>query len=291
MAETEIPYEHTLEFRRIRRELRKERIKSLQKRFEAFGKDVPEGHYRRNSAIEDIGQAHLFCSAKRFWIELLEAAPLSDQRRRQLLWREIDESYREVGGCGYAGYKSIKEYGDFLKREDPERFFSTQPEGASNISDQASSTSPPEATPAGVPLNIRAGPSEAVPGVPIVEDSPELAGQEARKAPADSGVGLADSEGKTAAETQSPSTSGSTKRRRGPKPDDEGHKRIATILPDDWEADLTAALKLLDPPADGGPPILPSPAWCKMHSITRYSEVNEAIGDKEIRKHLSRRRN
>jgi hypothetical protein len=91
-------------------------------------------------------------------------------------------------------------------------------------------------------------------------------------------------------ETQPPLARETPKRRRGPLADKEGHRRIARLLPDGWERDLPAALQLLDPPADGGPPLVLSLMWSKKYNITMYREVGEAIGDKEIRQHLERRR-
>ena len=80
------------------------------------------------------------------------------------------------------------------------------------------------------------------------------------------------------------------RKKRGPRPDDEGHKRVAELLPDNWEGDLEGALKKLAEPADGGPPVSPSRAWQKEYGISSYAEAWDEIGIREIKQHLERRR-
>ena len=127
MAKPEPPYEHRPAFRRVKGELIEELNRDLRKRLEAVEKHDP---YLPDSPkviaeIDSAGCGHLFHTMRRFWLELLEQAPLSQERRLQLLRRAIDDAYREFVGCGYAGYKSIEEYGDWLRQQDdPERFFS-----------------------------------------------------------------------------------------------------------------------------------------------------------------------
>jgi hypothetical protein len=79
------------------------------------------------------------------------------------------------------------------------------------------------------------------------------------------------------------------RRRRGPRPDEEGHKRVTKLLAPNWKDDLPASLRALAQPADGGDPVVPSRAWQKRHKIASYSEVFENIGSREIIQHLSRR--
>jgi hypothetical protein len=79
-------------------------------------------------------------------------------------------------------------------------------------------------------------------------------------------------------------------RHRGPRPDTEGHMRVAELLPDGWEDDLKGSLQRLAEPEDGGPAVLPSPQWQREYNISSYAEAFESISDKAIKQHLSRRR-
>src|ERR1035441_5419313 len=122
MAEPETPYEHSSAFRGIKSDLTEKLTGYLQKRLEVVEKDFPYGD-RRKGAIESAGWAFLQNTAELFWKELLEPAPMSQQRRLQLLHRAIDEAYTELLGHGYGGYESVKEHRDWLKLQDPDRFF------------------------------------------------------------------------------------------------------------------------------------------------------------------------
>lgn len=92
------------------------------------------------------------------------------------------------------------------------------------------------------------------------------------------------------ASTMSDQTPSAPHGKRGFPADDEGHLRVAELLPSDWQKDLPGALKMLANPPDGGPSVKLSDAWQKKYEIKSYADVANRIGDKEIIQHLERRR-
>ena len=105
--------------------------------------------------------------------------------------------------------------------------------------------------------------------------------------------------------TSQPAEAGAQPRRlRDPRPDNEGHIRVAEILPADWETMPKDLLKLLDEQPDGKTGGLRSPNWRNGYNdkpkIPRYPgaleyydspDVVKAIGRRsEIRKNLLRQR-
>jgi hypothetical protein len=89
---------------------------------------------------------------------------------------------------------------------------------------------------------------------------------------------------------------GSSRKKRGPAADNEGHIRVAELLPDDWENDLPGTLKKLAAPQDGGPPVEPSPGWKRKYNITSYADLVtdkgtvDVIDEKLIKQHITRRK-
>jgi hypothetical protein len=77
----------------------------------------------------------------------------------------------------------------------------------------------------------------------------------------------------------------------GPKPDNEGHKRIAELLANkpDWCRDLNATCELLTNPADGrqGPKV--SPYWRKKYNVSTYAEAFQTIAWNEVYRNIERR--
>ncbi|MGA2988528.1 MAG: hypothetical protein ABSG32_32595 [Terriglobia bacterium] len=77
---------------------------------------------------------------------------------------------------------------------------------------------------------------------------------------------------------------------RGPKPDDEGHRRTAELLSDiQWRDDLERACRILDEPPDGGSPVSVSMAWQKDGVKSWVHAVEEMRGEREIIMAIERR--
>jgi hypothetical protein len=93
--------------------------------------------------------------------------------------------------------------------------------------------------------------------------------------------------GEVGASSKQPTT---VARSRGPKPDREGDRRVASLLPSNWESDLETACQLLDKPSDGGPAVKPSKAWQKEHDVNSYARAYSEIPDRLIKQHIKRRR-
>jgi hypothetical protein len=80
-------------------------------------------------------------------------------------------------------------------------------------------------------------------------------------------------------------------RKPGPKPDTEGHKRIAELLANkpEWPGDLEATCELLSNPPDGKPaPKIPL-RWRKKYNIGSFVEAFRVVSWGEIYRHIERR--
>jgi hypothetical protein len=77
----------------------------------------------------------------------------------------------------------------------------------------------------------------------------------------------------------------------GPKPDNEGHKRIAELLADKprWAGNLEATCDLLTNPPDSRPgPKVPL-YWRKKYSVSTYSDAFRLIPWAEVYRNIERR--
>ena len=76
MPSPEGSYELTSDFRNAKRELDQELHDDLQRDPDSTNRNFPRGHSQRPK-IEDACCGHLDRTAKKYWQELLEPAPLS----------------------------------------------------------------------------------------------------------------------------------------------------------------------------------------------------------------------
>jgi hypothetical protein len=84
-------------------------------------------------------------------------------------------------------------------------------------------------------------------------------------------------------------TASQPKSRRGPHADNEGHRRVAEILPEDWETmPVKDVLELLHEAS-----VVPSRAWRNGDNcgpkIATYPDAAEALSDEVIRQHIKYR--
>lgn len=80
-------------------------------------------------------------------------------------------------------------------------------------------------------------------------------------------------------------------RKPGPKPDNEGDRRIAELLAKkpDWPSDVEATCELLTNPPDGIPgPRVPL-RWRKKYNVSTYAESSQAIPWNEVYRNIERR--
>ena len=94
--------------------------------------------------------------------------------------------------------------------------------------------------------------------------------------------------------TSQPAEAGAQPRRlRDPRPDNEGHMRVAEILPADWETMPKDLLKLLDEQPDGKTGGLRSPDWRNgdndKHKMPRYPGALEYYDSPDVVKAIRRR--
>src|SRR5437016_398078 len=99
MPSREGSYELTSDFRNTKRDLDQKLHDDLQRDLDSINRDFPRGHSQRAVRIEDACCGHLDRTAKKYWQELLEPAPLSNQRRSELFQRAINEAFQEIGAC------------------------------------------------------------------------------------------------------------------------------------------------------------------------------------------------
>jgi len=121
MPRGEGSYELTSEFRNTKRDLDRDLHNYLKQDLDSINRDFPRGHSQQAVTIEDACCSHLARTAKKYWEELLEPAPLSPQRRSQLFRRAIDEAFREIGACARksGGHEAVKSYRDHLMQSIP----------------------------------------------------------------------------------------------------------------------------------------------------------------------------
>jgi hypothetical protein len=77
----------------------------------------------------------------------------------------------------------------------------------------------------------------------------------------------------------------------GPKPDNEGHKRIAELLADKplWANNLEATCELLTNPPDGRPGPKVSLYWRKKYNVSTYANALRLISWLEVHRNIERR--
>jgi hypothetical protein len=77
----------------------------------------------------------------------------------------------------------------------------------------------------------------------------------------------------------------------GPKPDNEGHRRIAELLADKplWANHLEATCELLTNPPDGKPAPRVSPFWRKKYKVSTYADAFRLIAWMEVYRNIERR--
>jgi hypothetical protein len=131
LPSSEGSYELTSDFRNAKRDLDQELQDALQRELGFINRDFPEvttrlkvrGHSQRAVRIEDACYGHLARTAKKYWQELLEPAPLSPQRRSELFQRAVNEAFQEIGACARqcGGYGAVESFRDKLLRRDVER--------------------------------------------------------------------------------------------------------------------------------------------------------------------------
>jgi hypothetical protein len=120
MPSREGSYELTSDFRNTKRDLDQKLHDDLQRDLDSINRDLPSGHSQRAVRIEDACCGHLDRTAKKYWQELLEPAPLSNQRRSELFQRAINEAFQEIGACARkcGGYEAVENFRDNLLRGD-----------------------------------------------------------------------------------------------------------------------------------------------------------------------------
>lgn len=119
------PYELTADFRNVKKDLDRELHDVLRLELNSVNRDFPEvsettlyGQRQRDSHIEDACCGHLARTEKKYWQELLEQAPLSRQRRSELIERAINKAFKEIAALAFkcGGYEEVERYRDGLLR-------------------------------------------------------------------------------------------------------------------------------------------------------------------------------
>jgi hypothetical protein len=77
----------------------------------------------------------------------------------------------------------------------------------------------------------------------------------------------------------------------GPKPDNEGHRRIAELLADKllWANNLEATCELLTNPPDSRPGPKVSHYWRKKYNVSTYADAFRVIAWMEVYRNIERR--
>jgi hypothetical protein len=120
MLSREGPYELTSEFRNVKRDVDQELRDDLRRDLDSINRNFPHGHSQRASRIEDACWGHLHRTAKKYWQDLLEPAPLPPQRRSELFQRAINEAFQEIGVCARKGgvHQAVESFRDELLQQD-----------------------------------------------------------------------------------------------------------------------------------------------------------------------------
>ena len=134
MPSREGSYELTSEFRNAKRDLDKELRDAKQRDLDTINRDLPSGHSQQAVRIEDACCGHLSRTAEKYWLELLEPAPLSRQRRSELFQRAINKAFQEVGACARkcGGYEAVESFRDEILGRDLVRLGAGETEDAAN---------------------------------------------------------------------------------------------------------------------------------------------------------------
>jgi hypothetical protein len=92
----------------------------LRRDHDSINRNFPHGHSQRALRIEDACWGHLDRTAKKYWQDLLEPAPLPPQRRSDLFQRAINEAFQEIGGCARKGgvHQVVESFRDELLKRD-----------------------------------------------------------------------------------------------------------------------------------------------------------------------------